>query len=225
MLSLVHQLKNYLQVVCISPTYELAIQKGEVAAKIPKFCPEIKLPYAVREEIVKGAKLTNHIIGTPGKLMDWGIKRVFWSLFFLATYEREVMEFAEYIVPNPIKIRLAREQESLDNIKQYYVKCRNQDEKLCDYRRVRKMAGWLTGRMSQDDHSAAVLSSDLTVEQRLDSLDRFQNGLEKRDSFALGIDVEQVTIAVNFDLPMDQQGRADCEICRFERNHHRPSGQ
>ncbi|XP_058840036.1 DEAD-box helicase Dbp80-like [Topomyia yanbarensis] len=162
-------------VVCISPTYELEIQKGEVAAKIPKFCPEIKLPYAVREEIVKGAKLTNHIIiGTPGKLMDWGIKRVFWSLFFLATYEREVMEFAEYIVPNPIVIRMAREQESLDNIKQYYVKCRNQDEKLCDYRRtsdhflsydVRKTAGWLTGRMSQDGHSVAVLSGDLTVEQ------------------------------------------------------------
>lgn len=26
-----------------------------------------------------------------------------------------------------------------------------------------------------------------------------------------GIDVEQVTLVVNFDLPIDQQGRADCE--------------
>lgn len=26
-----------------------------------------------------------------------------------------------------------------------------------------------------------------------------------------GIDVEQVTIVVNFDLPMDQNGEADCE--------------
>lgn len=26
-----------------------------------------------------------------------------------------------------------------------------------------------------------------------------------------GIDIEQVTIVVNFDLPMDQRGRADCE--------------
>ncbi|XP_058836178.1 DEAD-box helicase Dbp80-like [Topomyia yanbarensis] len=98
------------------------------------------------------------------------------------------MEFAEYIVPNPIVIRLAREKESLDNIKQYYVKCRNQDEKLCDYRRtsdhflsydVRKTAGWLTGRMSQDGHSVAVLSGDLTVEQRLDALYEFRTGLQK----------------------------------------------
>ncbi len=26
-----------------------------------------------------------------------------------------------------------------------------------------------------------------------------------------GIDVEQVTVVVNFDLPIDMQGRADCE--------------
>ncbi|XP_058820659.1 DEAD-box helicase Dbp80-like [Topomyia yanbarensis] len=156
------------------------------------------------------------------------------------------MEFAECIVPNPIVIRQAREQKSLDNIKQYYVKFHNQDEKLCDYRRtsdhflsydVRKTAGWLTGRMSQDGHSVAVLSGDLTVEQRLDALNRFRTGLEKvqiiTNVLSRGIDVEQVTMVVNFDLPMDQQGRADCETYlhrirrtgRFERNHHQPSGQ
>ncbi|XP_058840032.1 DEAD-box helicase Dbp80-like [Topomyia yanbarensis] len=125
------------------------------------------------------------------------------------------MDFAAYIVPNPIVIRLAREQESLDNIKQYYVKCRNQDEKLCTQ----------NGR-SHDGHSAAVLSGDLTVDQRLDT-----GSIPNRTSE--GIDVEQVTIVVNFDLPMDQQGRADCETYlhrirrtgRIERNHHQPSGQ
>lgn len=29
--------------------------------------------------------------------------------------------------------------------------------------------------------------------------------------FRLGIDIEQVTIVVNFDLPMDAKGNADCE--------------
>lgn len=270
MLSRVNPLKNYPQVICLSPTYELAIQTGEVAAKMAKFCPEIKLRYAVRgEEIAKGSKLTDHIIiGTPGKLMDWGIKfRAFdlkkisvfvldeadvmiatqghqdqcirihkqlssscQMMFFSATYEREVMEFAEYIVPNPIVIRLAREQESLDNIKQYYVKCRNQDEKYQAISNIygvitvgqaiifchtRKTASWLSGKMSKDGHSVAVLSGDLTVEQRLAVLDRFRAGLEKvlitTNVLSRGIDVEQVTIVVNFDLPMDQHQRADCE--------------
>lgn len=76
MLSRVDPNKNYPQVLCLSPTYELAIQTGEVAAKMAKFCPEIKLRYAVRgEEISRGSKLNDHvIIGTPGKILDWGLK-------------------------------------------------------------------------------------------------------------------------------------------------------
>lgn len=50
-------------------------------------------------------------------------------MLFSATYEGKVMEFAQHIVKNPIVIKLLREQESLDNIKQYYVRCRNQDDK------------------------------------------------------------------------------------------------
>lgn len=62
-------------------------------------------------------------------------------MFFSATYDRSVMEFAEHIVKNPIIIRLAREQESLDNIKQYYVKCADQDEK---YRAIENIYGVIT---------------------------------------------------------------------------------
>lgn len=50
-------------------------------------------------------------------------------MFFSATYEPEVMKFAEIIVNNPLIIRLLKEEESLDNIKQYYVRCKDLDEK------------------------------------------------------------------------------------------------
>lgn len=70
-------------------------------------------------------------------------------------------------------------------------------------------------KLTQDGHSVAVLSGDLSVEQRLAVLDRFRAGLEKvlitTNVLSRGIDVEQVTIVVNFDLPMDQAGEADCE--------------
>lgn len=60
-----------------------------------------------------------------------------------------------------------------------------------------------------------VLSGELSVEQRLAVLDRFRAGLEKvlitTNVLSRGIDIEQVTIVVNFDLPIDQMGRADCE--------------
>lgn len=270
MLSRVDTKQNFPQVLCLSPTYELAIQTGEVAARMAQFCPDIKLKFAVRgEEVDLNSKLMDHIIiGTPGKVLDWGIKykvfdlkkiRVFvldeadvmiatqghhdqcirihkqlspkcQMLFFSATYEKEVMNFAQHIVPNPTIIRLLREQESLDNIKQYYVKCSDEDEKYNAIQNIyggitigqaiifchtRRTAGWLAGKMSSDGHSVAVLSGELTVEQRLAVLDRFRAGLEKvlitTNVLSRGIDVEQVTIVVNFDLPMDAKGNADCE--------------
>lgn len=38
------------QILCLSPTYELAIQTGEAAARMAQYCPNIKLKLAVRGE-------------------------------------------------------------------------------------------------------------------------------------------------------------------------------
>ncbi|XP_051176370.1 DEAD-box helicase Dbp80 [Leptopilina boulardi] len=270
MLSRVDTSKPYPQVLCLSPTYELAVQTGEVTAKMSQYCPEIKIKFAVRgEEIRRGSKVEDHIIiGTPGKVLDWAVKFKFFDLskiivfvldeadvmidtqghqdqcirihkllprtcqmmFFSATYEAAVMDFAEIIVPNPLIIRLLREEESLDNIKQYYVKCKNMEEKYIAMTNIygnitigqaiifchtRRTAGWLAEKMSKEGHAVAILSGELTVQQRIDVLDRFRNGIEKvlitTNVLARGIDVEQVTIVVNFDLPMDQSRKADCE--------------
>ncbi|XP_050308395.1 DEAD-box helicase Dbp80 [Anthonomus grandis grandis] len=270
MLSRVDPDKHYPQVLCLSPTYELAIQTGEAAAHMAKFCPEIEMRFAVRgEEVPRNTKLTEHIIiGTPGKVMDWALKLKFFDLkkisvfvldeadvmiaqqghqdqcirihkelspkcqmmFFSATYTSEVMDFAEHIVKNPIVIRLKREEESLDNIAQYYVRCANPEQKYTAVTNIygmlglgqaiifchtRKTASWLSEKMSSDGHAVAVLSGDLTVEQRINVLDRFREGKEKvlitTNVLSRGIDVEQVTIVVNFDLPVDLQGEADCE--------------
>ena len=51
-------------------------------------------------------------------------------LLFSATFDEEVMKFAETVVPDPIVIRLRREEESLDNIKQYYVVCHDKEDKF-----------------------------------------------------------------------------------------------
>jgi len=45
-----HVMEDCFQVLCLSPTYELAIQTGEVAAKMAQFCPDIKIRFAVRGE-------------------------------------------------------------------------------------------------------------------------------------------------------------------------------
>ena len=61
---------------------------------------------------------------------------------------------------------------------------------------TRKAASWLSQKMSQDGHAVALLSGEITVEQRIAVLNRFCDGKEKllitTNVCARGIDIEQV---------------------------------
>lgn len=52
-------------------------------------------------------------------------------LLFSATYDDQVMEFAQAVIPrSPIVIKLRREEESLDNIKQFFIECPDMEHKF-----------------------------------------------------------------------------------------------
>jgi ATP-dependent RNA helicase DDX19/DBP5 len=51
-------------------------------------------------------------------------------LLFSATYDAQVMKFAQAVVPSPIVIRLRREEESLDHIKQFFIRCNSLEDKF-----------------------------------------------------------------------------------------------
>ncbi len=158
------------QVIILAPTYELALQTGEVAQQMAKYRPEITIKYVIRGEVLpRGTKLQDHIlIGTPGKMIDWSLKYQFFDIkkirvfvldeadvmidtqglraqsvkmkqflpescqmmLFSATYSDEVMEFARSIIREPVLIlKLRVEEQSLDNINQYYIDVSNEQEK------------------------------------------------------------------------------------------------
>uniref|UniRef100_A0A5F8GBP1 RNA helicase n=1 Tax=Monodelphis domestica TaxID=13616 RepID=A0A5F8GBP1_MONDO len=270
MLSQVEPLNRYPQCLCLSPTYELALQTGKVIEQMGKFYPELKLAYAVRgNKLERGQKISEQIvIGTPGTVLDWCSKLKFIDpkkikvfvldeadvmiatqghqdqsiriqrmlpkdcqmLLFSATFEDSVWKFARKVVPDPNIIKLKREEETLDTIKQYYVMCNNRDEKfqaLCNlygaitiaqamiFCHTRKTAGWLAAELSKEGHQVALLSGEMMVEQRAAVIERFREGKEKvlvtTNVCARGIDVEQVSVVINFDLPVDKDGNPDNE--------------
>ncbi|KAM6043412.1 ATP-dependent RNA helicase DDX25 isoform 1-T1 [Chlamydotis macqueenii] len=151
-------------------------------------------------------------------------------LLFSATFKETVRAFAVQIVSNPIVIKLREEELTLSNIRQYFFVCRSQEEKyraLCNiygsitigqamiFCKTRRSADWLAGAMSRDGHRVAILTAELTVSQRADVIQRFRDGKEKvliaTNVCARGIDVEQVTIVVNFNLPINQKSEPDFE--------------
>lgn len=270
LLSKLDTTRNYPQVICLSPTFDLACQTGEVVKQMAKYCPTVRISFAVRgERVPRGTKIDSHvIIGTPGTTLDWVLKlRVFdpkkisvfvldeadvmidtqghqdqtiriyktlsqecQMMLFSATFDDKVMKFAETIIPDPIILRLKREEESLDNIKQYFVTCSNEDDKFkalaniysvisigqaMVFCRTRKSAMGLAAKMTKEGHAVALLTGESTPEQRIAVLNRFRDGKEKvlitTNLMARGIDIEQITMVVNYDLPVDLKGQVDFE--------------
>ncbi|XP_067095679.1 ATP-dependent RNA helicase DDX19A [Osmerus mordax] len=270
MLSRVDTAQKVTQCLCISPTFELAVQTGKVIEQMGKYYPEVKLAYAIRgNRVERGTKIQDHIvIGTPGTVLDWCSKLRFIDpkkikilvldeadvmiatqghqdqsiriqrmlptdcqmLLFSATFEESVWKFSERVIPDPNIIKLKREEETLDTIKQYYMVCkRNQDKftAICNvygaitiaqamiFCHTRKTAAWLASQLCREGHQVALLSGEMTVEQRADVIQRFRDGKEKvlvtTNVCARGIDVEQVSIVINFDLPVDKDGKTDNE--------------
>ncbi|CAG5126162.1 unnamed protein product, partial [Candidula unifasciata] len=271
MLSRVDITQRHPQCLCLAPTYELALQIGDVTKEMSKHMGGLGIIYAVRgERVARGERLDSHIIiGTPGTVMDWAFKlrvfdvkkiRVFvldeadvmislqghqdqsyrlqkalspdcQMLLFSATYDADVMSFAEKIIPNdPFIIKLRREEESLDNIKQFYIECSSQREKFKALSNIygaisigqsmifcatRRTASDLAEFMKSEGHAVGLLSGELPIEMRASIIKRFRDGKEKvlitTNVSARGIDVEQVTVVVNFDLPLTMDYKPDCE--------------
>ena len=148
-------------------------------------------------------------------------------MLFSATYDQPVMAFAKQIILDPVTITLKRQEESLDNIKQWFIEVGNEEEKFealstiygmvsigqaMVFCRTRESATWLAGKMSQEGHATAVLTGDLETHQRLAVLQRFRDKGRERllittNVCARGIDIEQVSLVVNYDIPYDVVNR------------------
>jgi len=271
MLSRIDTTNDSPQCLCLSPTFELALQTGKVVEIMGSAMNNLKICYALKGiRLQKGEKARGQIIiGTPGTTMDWVLKmksidpktiKVFvldeadvmidtqghkdqttrihrtlnketcQFLFFSATYDDDVMKFAEKIVPHANIIKLKREEETLSNIKQYQVHCVDIDKKYDALANIyatlsvgqavifchtRHTAKWLAEKMHAEGYVVALLSGELDVASRAKILKRFRDGKERvlvtTNVCARGIDVEQVTLVVNFDLPMTKDRHPDYE--------------
>ena len=94
-------------------------------------------------------------------------------------------------------IRLRREEESLDNIGQYWVDCKTSEAKYRSIANIygvvnigqaiifcqtRQTASWLAEKMTKDGHAVALLSGYLSVEDRI-SLSFFKFLKRSRKTF------------------------------------------
>jgi ATP-dependent RNA helicase DDX19/DBP5 len=147
-----------------------------------------------------------------------------------ATFADAVRAYATSFAPNANMISLAQEELSVDGIKQFYMDCRNAEHKLevlsaiyglltigqsIIFVKTKIMADKVYNVMTDNGHSVGTLHGSLDADTRDQVMEDFRAGkfkvLVTTNVLSRGIDILSVTLVINYDLPVYQDGRADPE--------------
>ncbi len=139
---------------------------------------------------------------------------------YSATMPREFFDISRKMMKEPKKILVKTEELTLEGIKQFYVNVERNEFKfdvLCDlyglisvsqsiiYCNSKKMVNELSYNLKSKNFTVASIHSDMTQEERTRILKDFRSGetriLISTDLLSRGIDVQQVSIVINYDIP------------------------
>ncbi|GBG78266.1 hypothetical protein CBR_g26297 [Chara braunii] len=139
---------------------------------------------------------------------------------FSATMPPDALEITRKFMSKPVRILVKRDELTLEGIKQFYVNVDKEDWKLdtlCDlyetlaitqsviFINTRRKVDWLTDKMRSRDFTVSATHGDMDQNTRDVIMREFRSGSSRvlitTDLLARGIDVQQVSLVINYDLP------------------------
>lgn len=188
----------------------------------------------IRRKYINTDKLEMLIVDEADEMLSHGFKSQMYKIFqyipeniqvslFSATMPAELEDLAKTFMRNPIKILVKKEQLTLQGISQYFINIQNDLQKyetLKDlfgaismsqaiiYCNSVKRVDDLEEAMSEDSFAVKKIHGKMPEGERKEIFKQFKNGgarvLITSDLFARGIDVQQVNIVINFDIPKSE---------------------
>lgn len=141
------------------------------------------------------------------------------SLFFSATMPPSIIELSRKILGNPEKVTISPKKATADKVEQsvYFVQKKdkskllmfliegNPNASVLVFSRTKHGADKIVKVLSKNDIKAAAIHGNKSQGARQRALGNFKNGelniLIATDIAARGIDVEELSLVVNYDLP------------------------
>jgi len=143
---------------------------------------------------------------------------------FSATMPLDVLEVTQRFMREPVRILVKKDELTLEGIKQFYIAVDREDWKLdtlCDlyetltitqaiiYCNTRRKVDWLREEMQNRDFTVSCMHGDMDQRERDIIMREFRSGSSRvlitTDLLARGIDVQQVSLVINFDLPTNRE--------------------
>jgi len=143
---------------------------------------------------------------------------------FSATMPLDVLEVTQRFMRDPVRILVKKDELTLEGIKQFYIAVEREEWKLdtlCDlyetltitqaiiYCNTRRKVDFLADQLSKRDFTVSCMHGDMDQRERDIIMREFRSGSSRvlitTDLLARGIDVQQVSLVINFDLPTNRE--------------------
>ena len=211
--------------VSINPQYDQASRGLDILVATPG-----RLLDHLHQGTVSLSELQILVLDEADRMLDMGfihdIKRIMarlpkerQTLFFSATFAKEIKELADTLLKSPVLIEVAKPNSTADKIEQlaYRVDSQRKREMLSYligsrqwkqvliFSRTKHGADRLAKQLRLDGIEAGAIHGDKSQGARTKALDDFKNNrlsvLVATDIAARGLDIEELPIVVNYDLP------------------------
>ncbi|KAL6778478.1 EIF4A [Auxenochlorella protothecoides x Auxenochlorella symbiontica] len=185
----------------------------------------------LRRRALRADAIRMFVLDEADEMLSRGFKDQIYDIFqllppkiqvgvFSATLPPEALELTRKFMNKPVRILVKRDELTLEGIKQFYVDVGMEDYKLdtlCDlyetlaitqsviFANTRRKVDWLTDKMRERDHTVSATHGDMDQNTRDVIMREFRSGSSRvlitTDLLARGIDVQQISLVINFDLP------------------------
>lgn len=189
----------------------------------------------IQRRVLKTDHVQLFVLDEADEMLSRGFKEQIYDVFrympesvqctiFSATLPLEVLEVTKKFMRDPIRILVKRDELTLEGIKQFYIAIDREEwklETLCDlyatltitqaiiYCNTRRKVDWLTEQMQQKDFTVSSMHGDMDQRERDLIMKDFRSGSSRvlitTDLLARGIDVQQVSLVINYDLPPNRE--------------------
>lgn len=145
------------------------------------------------------------------------------TLFFSATFDNEIKEFSKLYQNNPKKVIIEKKELTAEKIKQYYLELnRNMKTEILNrlilihkpkksiiFCNTKRMVENLEDEIAQKGYKVDSLHGDMRQSSRDNVMKKFRKGtidvLIATDVAARGLDVSDIDIVFNYDLPQQAE--------------------
>ena len=189
----------------------------------------------IQKQCLFTEKLNTLVFDEADEILSYGFKESIYHIvqymsqgaqicLFSATIPEDVLEITEKFMNNPEKILVKKEQLTLEGITQFYINIRVNEWKfdvlkdLYDTINISQCIIYINSKnklmdvynnLTRENFPVSYIHGELTSAERKDVMEKFRGGqsriLLSTDLLSRGIDVQQLSLVINFDLPKSKE--------------------